>query len=64
MPPDLDPPELGNEDEVFLSLLDRAAGRSCLCSHPELDHWETTGGGTSCMHRACGCQRFRPEAAP
>jgi hypothetical protein len=55
---DFDPPELGNEDEGFLSLLDRAAantGSVCLCSHPEWDH-----PGGECIRALCGCTVFRP----
>ena len=62
--PDLGPPEFGNEDPAFLSLLDRAAvnaGQVCMCAHTELDHWSTVSGDTSCMHRPCGCQVFRPD---
>ena len=58
--PDLDPPELGNEDEEWLALLEFAAAgggtRACLCSHSAGDHW----GSGECMHRACGCSVFRP----
>ena len=55
-----DPPEMGNEDEVWLSLCDRAAVNSgiriCRCSHLEIRH---VGG--MCLHRACGCFVFRPR---
>lgn len=38
--------------------------RFCLCSHAEPDHWDTATGLTECMHRACGCLRFRPDPRP
>jgi len=54
------PEDAGNEDDEFLSLLERAAFNTsmtaCKCSHPEMDHVDDT-----CVRRACGCIEFRPR---
>jgi len=34
----------------------------CLCAHPRFSHVAAVRD-TSCMHRACGCSRYRPRPA-
>jgi hypothetical protein len=57
---DFDPPEMGNEDEQWLSLCERAAvnggTRVCLCSHLAIEH---VNG--KCRRPLCGCDIFRPR---
>jgi hypothetical protein len=60
--PDYGPPELGNEDEEFLALLDCSAGLAgtvvCRCSHLEVEH-----PGGECIRPLCGCTVFRPDVS-